>query len=521
MKRQRVKYSHVGGYEKWITDEVEEQPIDNDEQMHAILHEYGFATVYPPKAEKQAQQLDDNISEQEILRRKDMRGITTFTIDPEDAKDFDDALSIRTIEGDKVNYEVGVHIADVTFYVKPDTELDKEAYQRATSVYLVDRTVPMLPERLSNQICSLRPNEDKLCFSVIFLLDEDAHILKYNIKKTIIRSCRRFTYEQAQERLDTAQGDYNEELLILNNLAQKLRQRRFRQGSINFEREETRFRLDDDGKPVEVYFKEPTPANNLIEEFMLLANRTVAEAMSNNIFVYRIHDVPDPDKMSDFTLFIRRFGYNMKGMDKKEKTATKLNKLLAEVKGRPEQNIVENLCMRTMAKAVYSTDNIGHYGLAFRYYTHFTSPIRRYPDIMVHRLLEQYMKKGKGVFIDKKILEDKCLHCSDQERQAAEAERASVKYKQVEFMKDQVGQVFDGVICSVTEWGVYVELKDNHCEGLLPIRELDRGEFFFFNEKEYCLEGEYTGKRYTLGDRLQVKVTRADLIKRQLDFTLA
>ena len=539
---------HITAWKRWKrypegeVVEVLGESGDNDAEMHAILAEFGLPYRYPAEAVAEAGQLEPGI-EKEVVRRKDMRDVTTFTIDPADAKDFDDALSLRclpdgsssTDSTDSTNstnssdsvYEVGVHIADVTHYVRPDTLLDCEAFSRGTSVYLVDRTIPMLPERLSNGICSLRPGEDKLCFSVLFRLNGNAEVLKYDIKKTVIRSDRRFSYDEVQQRLDIGSGDYAAELQTLSRLAQTLRRRRMEKGAIDFERQEVRFRLDDAGKPLSVYFTEATPAHQLIEEFMLLANRTVAEHIGRvgqggkpaRTFVYRVHDVPDPDRMKDFTSFIRRFGYNLKPSVRKETAARRMNSLLEQVKGTPEQSLVETLAVRAMAKAVYSTDNIGHYGLAFPYYTHFTSPIRRYPDMMVHRLLERYLKGSASVGRDE--YEERCVHCSDRERLAADAERASVKYKQVEFMQSQQGRVFEGVISNVTEWGLYVELLENHCEGLVPLRELGRDEYFVFNEKEFCVEGLSSGTRYTLGDHLRVRVSKTDLQRRQLDFALA
>lgn len=496
---------------------------ENETEMHAILAEYGLPYGYPDELSEEADKIDAGITEKEVLRRYDMREVPTFTIDPEDAKDFDDALSFRQTDN---GYEVGVHIADVTHYVKSGTALDDEAYSRATSVYLVDRTIPMLPEHLCNEICSLRPDEDKLTFSVIFLLNDKAEVQKSSIKRTIIRSNRRFSYEEAQRCIETGEGDFAQELQILNRLAIELRTRRFQHGSIAFERDEIKFHLDEKGVPTGVYFKEMNESNHLIEEFMLLANRTIAEFIGKNTkqgqaptFVYRVHDLPDTEKMQDLTQFIKKFGYTLKLKENKQPTAKGINGLLKKVQGKAEQNLIETLTLRTMAKAVYSTDNIGHYGLAFPYYTHFTSPIRRYPDMMVHRLIEKYMKGGASV--PKAEWEEKCKHCSDREQLAANAERASIKYKQVEFMQDKIGQTFDGVIAGVTEFGLFVELKDNKCEGFIPIRELDDNDYFDFSEKEYCLYGRITGKKYQMGDELRVVVERADLMKKQLDFRLA
>ena len=495
----------------------------NTAEMHAILAEFGLPYKYPSSVEKAADKIPEAISPEEIENREDFRGITTFTIDPKDAKDFDDALSARRL--DNGNWEVGVHIADVTHYVKTDGVIDKEAQSRATSVYLVDRTIPMLPERLCNQICSLRPDEEKLCFSAVFELNSDAVVQNSRICRTIIKSDRRFTYEEAQEVIETGEGDYKEEILALNDLAKKLRERRFKSGAINFDRYEVKFEIDEQGKPVRVYFKISKDANKLIEEFMLLANRTVAEFVgrppkgkTKKTFVYRIHELPDPDKMENFASFIRRFGYKLKTDGTKTDVSKGINSLLDNVQGKPEENLIETVAIRAMQKARYSTENIGHYGLAFEYYTHFTSPIRRYPDMMVHRLLERYLAGGRSV-IQKKY-EDLCDHCSSMEQVAANAERASIKYKQVEFMQDKLGMVFDGVISGVTEWGLYVELNENKCEGLVPIRDLD-DDYYEFDEKNYCLLGRRKKRQYRLGDPITIKVAQANLERKQLDFQLA
>ena len=497
---------------------------NNDTEMHAILAEYELPYRFEPEIEEAAKAIDGRITAHEIARRRDFRQVVTFTVDPADAKDFDDALSVRKVR-DGV-WEIGVHIADVTHYVKPHSVLDDEAVERGTSVYLVDRTVPMLPERLSNELCSLRPNETSLCFSAVFTMNEDLEILDEWFGRTVIHSDRRFTYAEAQEVIETGRGDFAEEILTLNRLAQALRARRFKNGAISFERQEVKFKLDEDGKPLGIYFKEQKESNQMIEEFMLLANRRVAEFCAHRrnekgravprTMVFRVHDAPSEEKLDRFRQFILRFGHVFKA-SKGRAVAKEMNKLLKQVKGSTEENAVTTMAVRSMAKAYYSTDNIGHYGLAFPYYTHFTSPIRRYPDMMVHRLLAHYLEGGKSV--PKEPVEELCARASDREIVAAEAERASIKYKMVEFMKEHIGEEFDGHISGLTEWGVYVELDDTHIEGMSFLRDI-QGDFFLFDDQQYEIVGRSTGIRLTLGSPARVRVKRADLQKRQLDFEL-
>lgn len=498
---------------------------ENNAEIHAILAEFDLPYDYPANVIEAAEKIDEKIPQEEINNRKDFREITTFTIDPKDAKDFDDALSLQKLPNG--NWQVGVHIADVTHYVTPKSVIDNEGYERATSVYLVDRVVPMLPERLSNGICSLRPKEEKLCFSVVFELDDEASLLDTWYGKTVIYSDRRFTYEEAQDIIETGEGDFKEEVLTLDKLAKGLRKQRFANGAISFERVEVKFDIDEKGKPLSVFFKESKDANKLIEEFMLLANKRVAEYIGKKeiskgrgdkakTFVYRVHDNPDPDKFENFARFVRKFGYEAMPLGE-ERISSSINRLLGQVEGKKEQNIIETLAIRTMAKASYSTKNAGHYGLAFKHYSHFTSPIRRYPDMIVHRLLQSYLEGGRSANAEK--TEEHCKHCSKMEITASEAERASIKFKQVEFMKEHVGTEFTGVISGVTEWGFYVELDENKCEGMVSIRNLD-DDFYRFDEDNYCIVGRKFNKKYQLGDPVKVLVAKANLIKKQLDFEL-
>ena len=501
--------------------EVLGKPGDNNTEMNAIMAEFGLPVAFPDTVERAANRIGEGIPAEEVKRRRDFRAVTTFTIDPVDAKDFDDALSVRRLPNGR--YEVGVHIADVSFYVRENTTLDKEAYERGTSVYLVDRTIPMLPERLSNGVCSLRPGEEKLCFSAVFELTSDATVVKEWFGRTVIRSDRRFTYEEAQAMIEGGEGDYKKEILLLNDLAQQLRAARFEHGSIDFDRVEVRFDLDEEGRPTGVHFKQSKEANKLIEEFMLLANRRVAERVGKvkegqtaKTFVYRVHEQPNQDKLEEFSRFIAKFGYRLKTTNPRQ-LSTSMNKLMGEVKNKPEQNLIETLAIRTMAKAVYSTVNLGHYGLAFDYYSHFTSPIRRYPDVMTHRLLARYLDGGRSVSAEK--YEERCKHCSEMEQLAANAERASVKYKQVEFMADKIGQTFMGTISGVTQWGFYVELNDTKCEGMVSLSELE-GDYYEFDEENYCIVGRHHRRMYQLGDEVCIRVAKANLVARQLDFTL-
>lgn len=494
---------------------------ENNTEMNAILAEYGFPLQFPEEVEKDAEEISEIITEEEISKRRDFRDILTFTIDPFDAKDFDDAISFQKLENG--NYEIGVHIADVSHYIIPDSALDKEAFNRGTSVYLVDRVIPMLPEKLSNGLCSLRPKEDKLCFAAVFELDSNANVVNQWFGKTVIHSDRRFSYEEAQEIIEGESTELFEEMKILNELAYKLREKKFKEGAISFESTEVKFKLDDAGKPVGVYVKERKDAHKLIEDYMLLANRKVAEFMAKKgkgkqkyTFVYRAHDSPKEDALLNFANFAIRFGYKINTKNDKE-IARSLNHLMEDVEGKKEQNVLTQLAIRSMAKAIYTTKKTSHYGLAFDFYTHFTSPIRRYPDVMVHRLLEHYLAGGKSV--GEEEYEKKSIHASQMEKKAADAERASIKYKQAEYLEDNIGREYDGLISGVTEWGMYVEIIENKCEGMIRLRDI-ADDFYVWDEKNYCIIGQRKKKKYQLGDEVKILVKKVDLAKRQIDFTL-
>ena len=498
------------------------RPGDNNVEMLAILAENDFPLKFPDKVEKEANDIPKEIPESEIRKRRDFRSVTTFTIDPADAKDFDDALSFEVL--DNGQYRIGIHIADVTHYVRPGTALDAEAYDRATSVYLVDRTIPMLPEALSNNLCSLRPHEDKLCYSAVFDLDDNAKVHKEWFGHTVINSDRRFDYEQAQQIIETGEGDLSEVLLKLNALAQIMRKKRFDNNAINFETEEVKFKLDEQGHPIGVYLKEQKEANWLIEEFMLLANRRVAEKIGKkkiagkapNVFVYRIHDKPLDEKVNTFKTFVKKLGFELKTSSTKSLSSS-LNAMLADQKGKADYDMLSKLSIRMMARACYSTDNIGHYGLAFPYYTHFTSPIRRYPDMMVHRLLDRYLANKESVNQDQ--YEEYCKHCSQMEQQATQAERDSIKYKQAEYLADKVGQVFEATVSGISKWGIYAELKESKCEGMIPMRCFD-DDFYYIDEENYTLVGLHHGHSLRFGDTIKVRVVAVDLIKKQMDFDI-
>lgn len=502
------------------------RPGDHNTEIHSILLEYGLPYTFPKEVEDFAEKLPLEISKEEIAKRRDLREVPTFTIDPKDAKDFDDALSFRMLKSG--NYEIGIHIADVSHYVKENTILEEEAYERATSVYLVDRVVPMLPEVLSNNVCSLRPNEEKLSFSAIFEMDEKAHVIKEWFGRTVIYSDKRFTYEQAQNIIDsdpsTVKDDIDLAIIKLDILAKIIRKRRMQHGAISFDKTEVKFELDNDANPIGVFVKETNDSNKLIEEFMLLANRKVAEFIGKKnrentpkkTFVYRIHDEPNIDKLTALQGVINKFGYKI-NTESKKSISDSLNKLLADVHGRSESNMIETLTIRSMSKAIYSTDNIGHYGLAFDYYTHFTSPIRRYPDVMVHRLLQHYLDGGKSPKIE--FYEEKCKHSSEREFMASKAERASIKYMQVKYMQDHKDIEFKGVISGVTEWGIYVEIIDNKCEGMIRIKDI-KNDYYIFDEKQYALIGQVTKNLYQLGDEVTVMVKNTDLERKHLDFNL-
>ncbi len=497
---------------------------DNDAEMHTILAQYGLPYSYPKEVEEAANKISGEVTKKDLEEREDFREVFTCTIDPRDAKDFDDALSIREIPNSRL-YEVGVHIADVSHYVTEGSIIDKEAQERATSVYLVDRTIPMLPEHLCNFVCSLRPDEDKLAYSVIFTLNEEAEVQDYRIVHTVIRSNRRYAYEEVQKVIEDGAGENSKQLLALDRLAKKLREQRFKKGAINFDSEELHFDVDEKGKPIRCYFKRSQDANKLIEEFMLLANRTVAEHIGKvkrgkkaKTLPYRVHDNPDPQKLEALREFVTKFGYKMKSTSTKGETARSLNKLMADAEGHTEQKLIQAVALRAMMKAKYSTHNIGHFGLAFDYYTHFTSPIRRYPDTMVHRLLTRYAQGEPSA--NQRYYEELCEHSSEMEQIAANAERDSIKYKMVEFMGDKIGEEFDAHISGIQSYGIYCEIDENHCEGFVSLRELE-GDYYEYDEKNYCLVGRRFHHKYQLGDPIRIRVEKANLEKRLLDFSVA